>query len=157
MYYFAYGSNMDEKDLKEWCKKKNRTFPDWKELGVACLETYELSFNYCSTGRNGGAANLMNVSGSYVYGLLFEITKEYDIETLRKKEGCPNYYEEIDLTVKWGGKDIKNVKTYKVVKEKEKSDHQKPTKDYMDLILNNALKNKFPSKYIQHLKSIVTQ
>ena len=99
----------------------------------------------------------MKAPGSNVYGLLFEIKKKCDIETLRQKEGCPSYYEEIYLTVKCGDKDIHNVTTYKVAKEKEKPNHQKPTKYYMDLILKNALKNKFPSIYIQYLESIVTQ
>ncbi|MBI5681831.1 MAG: gamma-glutamylcyclotransferase [Deltaproteobacteria bacterium] len=157
MYYFAYGSNMDEKDLKDWCKEKNRSFPEWKLLGTACLNGYQLSFNYYSTGRNGGAANLMEPSDSKVYGLLFEINKEYDIETIRKKEGCPDYYGEIPITVKYKDKNITNVKTYKVVKTKEKSGHQKPTKYYMNLILKNARTNEFPPEYIQYLEKIETQ
>lgn len=76
MYYFAYGSNMDENDLRNWCGKKGRSFPEWKMIGVACLENYKLSFNYYSTGRNGGAANLMEQPDGKVYGLLFEMNKD---------------------------------------------------------------------------------
>jgi hypothetical protein len=148
---------MDESDLREWCKKNNRTYPEWNLLGIACLDNYELSFNYYATGRNGGAANLMELPKSKVYGLLFEINKEYDLETVRKKEGHPNYYEETQVTVTYGDKSISNVKTYKVVKNKEKPDHQRPTKYYMDLILKNACINGFPPEYIQTLKRIETQ
>lgn len=157
MYYFAYGSNMDESDFKEWCEKHNRICPEWILLGTACLDNYELSFNYYSNGRSGGAANLMELPGSKVYGLLFEIKKYYDIETVRIKEGHPDYYKEIQVSVTYIDKSISDVKTYKVVKDKEKSDHQKPTKNYMDLILRNARTNGFPSEYIRSLEKIETQ
>lgn len=158
MYYFAYGSNMDENDLRKWCEKNKRLFPEWKIVGVACLENYKLSFNYYSTGRNGGAANLMEHSDNKVYGLLFEITKEYDHETVRKKEGYPDYYDELQVNVTLEDKKIiNNVTTYKVVKKREKADHQKPTQYYMDLILRNACKNSFPTEYIRFLATIETQ
>lgn len=54
MYYFAYGSNMDEKDLRDWCEKKQRPFPEWQFLGVARLDNYRLAFNYYSKGRKSG-------------------------------------------------------------------------------------------------------
>lgn len=157
MYYFAYGSNMDEEDLKKWCDNKKRSFPEWKLLGIACLENYKLSFNYYSNGRKGGAANLMELPDSKVYGLLFEINKEYDIKTIEEKEGYPNFYAEIPVTVKCKDKSINNVKTFKVVKDKEKSDHQKPQKYYMNLILNNGRQNGFPAEYIHFLEGIETQ
>jgi len=156
MYYFAYGSNMDEKDLKDWCKKENMPFPKWTLLGTACLDGYKLFFNYYSKKRNGGAANIMKYSDSKVYGLLFEMD-ECDIKTIRKKEGVPNCYEEITITVKHKDRNIVKVKTYKVLKEKEKSGHQKPTKYYMNLILRNARINGFPSEYVRYLEGIKTQ
>ena len=157
MYYFAYGSNMDEKDLNKWCKKNKRSYPAWKLLGIAHLENYELTFNYYSIGRKGGAANLMEVPDSKVYGLLYEIENEDDLETIRCKEGYPKYYEEILVTVKCPGENIRNVKTYKVVKEKEKSKHQKPTTNYLELIVKNARINCFPAEYIQCLEKTETQ
>jgi cation transport regulator ChaC len=156
MYYFAYGSNMDEEDLKTWCKNKSKSFPQWKLLGTACLENYRLAFNYYSSGRNGGAANLMESQNSRVYGLLFEMS-ESDRETIREKEGFPNYYVEITITVKHRDNTISDVTTYKVVKNKEKIEHQKPSRSYMGLILKNAYNNKFPDEYIRYLESIETQ
>jgi cation transport regulator ChaC len=155
-YYFAYGSNMDEEDLRTWCKNKSKPFPKWKLLGTACLENYQLVFNYYSSGRNGGAANLMESHNSKVYGLLFEMN-ESDRRTIREKEGFPNYYEEITVTVKHRDNSISDVITYKVVKDKEKIEHQKPTKYYMGLILKNARNNKFPDEYTRYLESIETQ
>lgn len=159
MYYFAYGSNMDEKDLQEWCetRKPERSFPKWKFHGTACLENYLLAFNYYSTGRKGGAANLMEAKNNKVYGLLFEMNNDYDLDTIRCKEGYPTYYKEIRVTVRCKDISINNVITYKVANNKEIPDHQRPTKYYMDLILNNASKNGFPEDYIKYLKKIETQ
>ncbi|MFC1799390.1 gamma-glutamylcyclotransferase family protein [Candidatus Eisenbacteria bacterium] len=157
VYYFAYGSNMDENDLKQWCENNRRSFPDWKLLGNACLENYELSFNYYARGRHGGAANLMELSGRRVYGLLFEMSEDEGRATIRKKEGYPDQYEEILVTVECDGRRVDGVTTYKVAKQKEQPDHQRPTAYYMDLILKNARKYGFPAEYIQFLERIETQ
>lgn len=155
-YYFAYGSNMDEEDLRIWCKEKYKPFPNWNLLGSACLENFQLVFNYYSSGRKGGAANLMENSNHKVYGLLLEMN-EGDRDTIRTKEGSPNYYEEIIVPVMYGANCITNVITYKVTKAKEKIEHQKPSKLYMNLILKNARGNNFPNEYIRYLESFETQ
>ena len=157
MHYFAYGSNMDEVDLKKWCETNKRSFPGWKLLGTACLENYQLSFNYYASVRRGGAANLMELSGHRVYGLLFEISDDKDLETIRKKEGCPDQYEEILVTVECEGRRIEDVTTFKVAKRNEQPRHQRPTAYYMDLILTNARKHGFPAEYIQSVDRIETQ
>ncbi len=123
-YYFAYGSNMDKEDLDKWCE--NRGLPKVKFLNIspAKLNGYKLSFNYFSTTRNGGAANLMGSKNDCVYGLLVEIG-EGNLETIRAKEGCPCCYKEIPVDVeKFDETVVRDVKTYKVVKNREKSDHQ---------------------------------
>jgi len=155
--YFGYGSNMDETDLKKWCETNKRPYPEWTLLGIACLEDHELSFNYLSRSRNGGAANLMELPGQKVYGLLFEMDKDDDLTTIRKKEGYPDHYGEILVTVECEGERIGDVTTYKVMKAKEKPGHQKPTAYYMDLILRSARKYRFPAEYIQFLETIETQ
>jgi len=155
--YFAYGSNMDEDDLRKWCEKSTRSFPDWKLRGSACLENYRLSFNYYASIRDGGAANLMELSDHRVYGLLFEMSEDEDLATIRIKEGHPSQYEEILVTVECEGRRVDDVTTYKVAKQKERPDHQKPTAYYMDLILRNARKYGFPAEYIRFLERIETQ
>ncbi len=155
-YYFSYGSNMDEEDLRKWCKKESKPFPKWELLGIACLENYQLVFNYYSSGRKGGAANLMECYNHKIYGLLFAMN-ESDRDTIRTKEGSPKYYEEITVPVKHRANSIPHVITYKVIRDKEEIEHQKPTKYYMNLILKNAHSNKFPDEYIRYLESIETQ
>ena len=46
VYYFAYGSNMDEERLKERC-------PDSKSVGSGVLKGYKLVFNKIANAERG--------------------------------------------------------------------------------------------------------
>ena len=153
--YFAYGSNMDEDDLKEWCCKKHHKIPDFQNIRPAKLNGYKLSFNYFSKCRGGGAANIMLSSNNCVYGLLTEITDD-DLNTIRKKEGyskepLKRNYDEICIDVEAEGEIIPHVKTYKVSKSHEEPNNISPSKEYLDLIVNNSKKYRFPPEYIRNV------
>jgi hypothetical protein len=154
--YFAYGSNMNQEGLDQWCKCKGENLIRLINTCAARLNNYHLVFNYFSVSRNGGVANIMVSRGACVYGLLSEVT-DADLATLRVKEGCPNCYEEIEVTVeKFDGTIVKGVKTYKVVPACETTDHQPPTRQYLSLIMSNVAKNNLPDSYIEYLRSTKT-
>ena len=156
-YYFTYGSNMDKEDLDAWSKDKGLPDVTFRNASPARLTGYRLCFNYFSTGRGGGAANIMKSSNDSVYGLLVKIG-DSELEAIRIKEGHPRYYYEICVDIeKLDGTVVKDVKTYKVVKDREKPDHQPPTRYYLQLIIKNARKYGFPSEYIAFLESITTK
>jgi|GEM_PF-842535 len=155
--YFAYGSNMDKDDLDKWCDKKSINRVTFLSVTPAKLKDHKLSFNYFSTDRNAGAANIMASDRDYVYGLLIDIG-DADLKTLRRKEGHPNSYKEIPVEVEtFGGALVQNVKTYKAVKERELSSHQPPMREYLDLIIKSADKYNFPCSYVDFLKSVETK
>jgi hypothetical protein len=154
---FAYGSNMDREDLDEWCNE--RGIPLIKRHGEspAKLRHYKLAFNYFSMTRNGGAANTMESADHSVYGLLIEV-KEDDLNAIRDKEGCPDYYQETHVDVEtFDGRMIRDVTTYKVVKHLEKLEHQPPSREYLQLVIGSAKKYGFPFDHIEYLKSIETK
>lgn len=154
--YFAYGSNMDKEDLDRWCT--SRGFPLVKFLSVspAELDGHRLCFNYFSASRNGGAANIMESDEDHVFGLLIEI-EERDLETIRTKEGYPNFYTEISVDVqRLDGTVVQDVITYKVVKSREEPSHQPPTRDYLSLIIRSARRYNFPADYVNYLQLIKT-
>lgn len=85
-YYFAYGSNMSEKRMKEERKIK---FHSRKK---AILKDYKLVFNKMSESNNEiGFANIVKSVGDFVEGVLYEINSE-DIKRLNKYEGFPKHY-----------------------------------------------------------------
>jgi len=105
--YFAYGSNMSEQDLKEY-----GVFLDFDTCKEAVLKGYKLDFNYFSQRRNAGAANIMLEPTSHVEGLLFQIDDE-EHKKIRSKEGYPNFYDEIRVSVHCTGQKFDDVVTYK--------------------------------------------
>ena len=123
-------------------------------VSPAKLDGYRLCFNYFSTSRNGGTANIMESDEDHVFGLLIEM-EEHDLETIRTKEGYPNFYTEISVDVqRLDGTVIQDVKTYKVVKSREEPSHQPPTSDYLSLIIRSAIRYDFPTDYVEYLQSI---
>jgi len=156
IHYFAYGSNMDEGDFEKWCKDKERDMVKLQNPRAAKLNGYKLTFNYYSTCRGAGAANIMEDKERCVYGILIEI-EDSDLETIRRKEGYHSgHYHEICIDVEQlsDGRVFHGVKTYKVTKDEEKPDHRCPTKYYLQLIIKNAKRYNFPKEYIECLESI---
>lgn len=151
--YFAYGSNMDSDDLIRWCARNSCEVPKFSDTEPAILKKYKLDFNYFSTFRQSGAANIMPESSQSVYGLVSEIS-DADMAIVSKKEGFPAYYEKINITVETlAGATMHDVITFKAAIAREKSSFQPPSRYYLDLILANARKHGFPSHYIQKLES----
>lgn len=150
--YFAYGSNMNKEDLNKWCLKKGYSKINIMNPKVARLDKYKLDFNYYSSTRQGGAANLMDSSKDAIWGLLIDLNEE-DYKKISEKEGSPNYYHEIPVTVNVEGIKI-GAKSFKVIKNKEQTTFQPPTKEYLQLIIDSAVKYNFPEEYINKLRKI---
>lgn len=146
--YFAYGSNMSQKDLDIWCSNKGHPKINIIRPKIAKLKGYKIDFNYYSQTRQGGAANLMESPEDIVWGLLINLDEE-DYKKISKKEGAPDYYYEINIIVNVGKKEVP-AKSFKVVKNKEK-DFQIPTEKYLNLIIDSAVKYKFPEEYIRSI------
>ena len=155
--YFAYGSNIDKEDLDTWCDENNLPKITPKSVIPVKLLGYRLTFNYFSSTRNCGAANIMEVENGEVYGLLMEIDND-ELKIIKKKEGCPKCYKEIKICVdSFEGQRLGEAITYKVVKNRESNCHQPPSKNYLCLIISSAIKYQFPSFYIEALKRIETK
>jgi len=91
MYYFAYGSNLSKKQMRERC-------PESKPRLIAILPNYKLVFTDWSRQWRGGVATIKRFSGEKVLGAIYEIT-ESDLRQLDKKEGYPQSYGRINVIV----------------------------------------------------------
>ena len=91
MYYFAYGSNLSKKQMREHC-------PESKPRLIAILPNYKLVFTDWSRQWRGGVATVKRFSGEKVLGAIYEIT-ESDLRRLDKKEGYPQSYGRINVIV----------------------------------------------------------
>ena len=94
-YYFAYGSNLNAKDLFE------RADIELNPVGLALLPGYRLIFNYRSRSRRGGAISVTDVDATQhaVAGVLFEVPDGGLLAAIDRKEGHPNSYQRVPVSV----------------------------------------------------------
>jgi gamma-glutamylcyclotransferase (GGCT)/AIG2-like uncharacterized protein YtfP len=140
MKYFAYGSNMNHKQMKERC-------PESHFLGSAKLVNYKLVFDGHSSIWDGAVANIVESKNDYVLGGLFEIT-ESDFDSLDRSEGYSSK--------------IYNRKYFSVIPNKNKIDNVisyfrigktpgKPSEKYKEQILQGVKDCGLPEDYINNI------
>jgi gamma-glutamylcyclotransferase (GGCT)/AIG2-like uncharacterized protein YtfP len=141
--YFAYGSNMDEIQMKESC-------PSAKLISNAILKNFKLSFTIFSPKRQCGCADVVSSKADEVFGLLYRLSKK-DIEKLDEFENVPTAYKRtLKKVLDLSGVEH-NAFVYEVVTKKH---FIEPSIEYINLIKNSAIKNKFPRKYLQTLDRV---
>jgi len=91
MYYFAYASNLNKKQMQERA-------PGAKPRFTAVLPNYKLVFSGWSRQWHGGVATIRPMKGEKVAGGVYEIT-EQDLARLDKAEGYPAVYDRREVTV----------------------------------------------------------
>ena len=151
--YFAYGSNLDERQMKQRC-------PSCKFKTEAYVPGYTIAFTRCSDKRHGGVADIVQCPHEVVWGVVYELSDE-DVGRLDKCEGyCgeghSNAYERKDcdkqgipvLTGK--GHQLKGVFTYIANRQRDFLPH----KVYRDQIINGAKRWKLPREYVEKLESL---
>jgi len=91
VYYFAYASNLNKKQMRERA-------PDSKPMFVATLPNYKLVFAGWSRRWRGGYATIMLSRGDKVLGAIYEVS-EKDMRRLDTYEDCPGSYNRLNVTV----------------------------------------------------------
>ena len=130
MLYFAFGSNLYQKQMKKRCK-------DSKYIGCFSLKNYKLVFRNYYFG--GGVADVQKKKNSVVLGALYKIIKR-DEKKLDIYEDFPNTY--IKKYFKIFGK---KVMFYYMPK---KTKHVPPSKRYLNLIIKGYRDCGYKNNYI---------
>ena len=148
-FYFAYGSNLNLKDLREYEKRKGineeKSFVDSINIsnGVFFLPDYQLQFPIYSNGRKGGVLDVTQKVGHAVVGKLFEV-ENWDLLDL--KEGSPNFYKRISITVIDENGKTFDAFTY-VVNSKRKNEYEKPNQNYVKIVSDGYKEFKILEKF----------
>ncbi len=130
MLYFAFGSNLNQKQMKRRCK-------DSKYLGCYSLKNYKLVFRNYFLG--GGVADIQKDKNSTVLGAIYKISKK-DEKELDVYEDYPKTY--IKKYFKILGK---KVMFYYMPK---KTMHVPPSKRYLNLIIQGYKDCGYKNNYI---------
>jgi gamma-glutamylcyclotransferase len=85
--YFAYGSNLDEAQMRERC-------PAAQRVARATLRGHVLTFGGFSHKWNGAVASVRRARGAEVAGLLYAIDPD-TLQLLDRFEGYPFAYERV--------------------------------------------------------------
>ena len=123
MYYFAYGSNLNQKQMLERC-------PDSKPKFMATLHNYKLVFVGWSRQWRGGMASIRPFRGERVLGAIYEISEQC-LRRLDRYEGYPANYNRFKVTVfNESGEPVQAVTYIKA----GQSEETQPSPEYLSVI-----------------------
>jgi gamma-glutamylcyclotransferase len=123
MYYFAYGSNLNKKQMRERC-------PDSKPLFRATLPNYKLIFIGWNRQWRGGIASIKVFRGEKVIGAIYEIS-DADLRKLDKHEGYPVEYNRLPVRVFNEDGDAVEATTYIKARPAEET---RPSPEYLAVL-----------------------
>ena len=145
-WYFAYGSNMDQAQMRERVGEFRICIP-------AILRNYHLVFNAVSKkNTKAGFANIEEQHGSVVEGMLYLLSEE-QLKRLDKFEGHPDKYCRIPVCPEINEGMIEYAAVYKACSDKTAVGLQ-PTREYLAHLL--AGKAFLSSEYYRKLKKTRT-
>jgi gamma-glutamylcyclotransferase (GGCT)/AIG2-like uncharacterized protein YtfP len=91
-YSFAYGSNTDALDWRDWCARNGHDPAGIRPIGPGLLPDARLAFDFFGRGRGGGVLNFQSRLGGFVEGVVLEVS-EAGWQALDQKEGTPHAYQ----------------------------------------------------------------
>ena len=120
MYYFAYGVNLNQKQMKDRC-------PDSKPLFTAVLPNYKLVFVGWSRQWRGGVASIKSYRGERVRGAIYEVTEA----CLQRLDRYESGYSRLKVTT--FGEDDEPIEAMTYVKTGQIEDAT-PSKEYLAVL-----------------------
>ncbi len=157
MYYFAYGTNINLKDLGDWCELHKIRHIRILSKQPAILKDFKLTFDHYSEEYNCGIANVHPQPEGLLHGVLYNILDE-DYWVIKRKNGVPGLYEEYDdpITVYlYDRAPVHRVKLFYVSEERCQPD-LKPSEEYLKIIIEGARMENLSPAYVSKLESIPT-
>jgi gamma-glutamylcyclotransferase (GGCT)/AIG2-like uncharacterized protein YtfP len=131
--YFAYGSNLNLRDMEAWCERMGRPCALAGRGVPAYLPDHDLVFDYLSPSRKGGVLDLRPSIGRIVPGALFEVAEE-NLRTLDLKEGVPLIYRRAEKRVLLAdGRELQAL-AYEVSPEYRSASPVAPSEAYVGIV-----------------------
>lgn len=112
-----------------------RTIPEAEAVGTAVLKNYRLAFTAYSYSRRGGVADIERSKGSWVEGVLYELSAE-EFERLDTREGAPVFYKRKRVRVEKFDGSLVWATTYEVVQKSV--EEWWPSREYVLVIWEGA-------------------
>jgi gamma-glutamylcyclotransferase len=123
VYYFAYASNLSQRQMKERC-------PQARPASAVTLHHYRLVFSGWSRNWRGGVATIQPFRGEKVPGAIYELSDE-DMRRLDRYEECPAKYSRITVRVNNDFGELIEAVTYI---RAGRAEENKPSREYLAVI-----------------------
>jgi len=121
--YFAFGSNMDARQMARRC-------PESEAMGPGTLVDHRLVFRGPSKNRGGGVLSVDANPGDAVHGVVYRVTVA-DLAALDRFEGAPQWYLRASRTVVGAGGEPLEVVIYRLP---ERVTEMPPTAAYLEQV-----------------------
>ncbi|MDX1582226.1 MAG: gamma-glutamylcyclotransferase family protein [Thermoanaerobaculia bacterium] len=144
LHVFAYGSNLDSKQMRRRC-------PSARIVSSARLPGHRLAFTRYSTNWSGGVADVVPDPESEVWGLVWRIASN-EIEILDRYEIVPTGYVRRLLPIATPGGVRRTAWTYQVAR---KATHVPPPTRYVDILLRACDDHGFPLSHRRAIEAAV--
>ena len=139
-YYFAYGSNMNHRQMRNRC-------PSSRFIKRAFLEGYKFVYDGYSKTRKGAVANVIETKGTddVVWGGLFEINED-NLSALDCYERYPDSYDRKEVNVK----DDESNYYIAIVYFRTGEPKSRPSDGYRTIVIQGAKDCNLPEEYIRN-------
>ena len=142
MYYFAYGSNMNWKQMQRRC-------PSARFCCVASLPEYSFAIARHSRLRRCGTANIFPDAGSTVWGIVYHVSEE-DLDIL---DGFEDGYVREHVRVIGNSADHAAIESLVYIADRE-HDAPLPNPEYKRLMVEGARYRELPPAYVAMLEGL---
>lgn len=151
--YFGYGSNL-------LAKRIHINNSSAVRKGIGRLDDYRFDFNNQSPRWKGCSATIVPDSGKHVWGAVWEINNS-EMNDLDKQEGVhDNIYKALEVKVTTPDGDVLECRVYQLINLPEPyvsasllPQERRPSRIYLETILQGAKESKLPDDYFDFLKS----
>lgn len=161
--YFTYGSNMKSEKLRTRMALDGTASITYSDSFVACLPDWELCFDlFVVPPQEPAMGSIQRVDGAQVYGVCYTIDSASSwAELLESEGGKDNCYLVIDVEVRVMRKGVLTgevlpaktlVTSWEYIIPRSCRDVVRPSKRYVDVILEGAREHKLPAEYVQRLE-----
>jgi gamma-glutamylcyclotransferase (GGCT)/AIG2-like uncharacterized protein YtfP len=144
MYYYAYGSNLSTRYVREYC-------PSAVFVMKADLPNFEVQFRHYSENRQGGISSIIEAPGELVQGVIYEVP-EQEIIDLDILESVPEglYRRDAFLVLGedggWHRADLYRVST--------PAGPYAPSRGYVEDMIEGAREHGLTPEYIEKLVAL---
>lgn len=149
--YFAYSGVLDRRAFEEWRQEHSYQFFNLPEGIVACVNDFDLIFDFPSRWWGGRVAGLTPKTGSKVYGRLYEIPA-VDWPVVQHKEGVVTGMS-VEIPVQVLANNQIYSATAFVTSPARTSTDGAVSLRYIDALIDGAKQAGLPAEYIESLQT----